>query len=421
MARPLEARLQDAGLIPPDVAQRAAEHQRRTGLPVGDCLVTEGVLAEDVYLRCLAREGQAQFVLSAKLAKLRVPEAVLERVPVRIAERHSVLPVAYDEEAGTLTIACADPTDDEVLAQVRGAAKVEGLVRVVALESSIQAAIKQLYYRDPNAFTADGQPAVLSFRCTQCQSWLSSKDFQCPTCELLVNDEARDESKEPSIIRALIGAPEANPGSGARLRIPSPPDDPATRLAVRISADLVPRIIAGLDILERPLHPFEAYIVSRTDGQITVGELAELCGMGIIEVQSVFTSLVDRGVIELDQPARPPAPEDDGGVVVGRVNLVQVPAPPAEDPTQNLLERVTQLERAGKMEEAMGLLMQGISQLPRPAPLYNRLALVLVNQRDDYLGAERILRMAVTLEPDNPVFKQNLQRVVERVPKIPES
>ncbi|WP_410478087.1 hypothetical protein [Myxococcus sp. MxC21-1] len=43
--------------------------------------------------------------------------------------------------------------------------------------------------------------------------------------------------------------------------------------------------------------------------------------------------------------------------------------------------------------------------------LYSKLALILVHQRKDYRRAVELLERAVALEPNHPVFQQNLLKV----------
>ncbi len=58
------------------------------------------------------------------------------------------------------------------------------------------------------------------------------------------------------------------------------------------------------------------------------------------------------------------------------------------------------------------MLESGIGLLPHPAPLYNRLALVLLDQRRDLARAEGLLRKAVEIDPSNDVYSKNLYKVL---------
>jgi tetratricopeptide (TPR) repeat protein len=82
---------------------------------------------------------------------------------------------------------------------------------------------------------------------------------------------------------------------------------------------------------------------------------------------------------------------------------------------------VVRLEREGQVDRAIELLKRGLSKASAPAPLYNKLALILVSQRKDYLEAAELLERAVELEPRNAVFQQNLLKVVGMAASAPDS
>jgi hypothetical protein len=85
--------------------------------------------------------------------------------------------------------------------------------------------------------------------------------------------------------------------------------------------------------------------------------------------------------------------------------------PPPERP-EDILQRAVRLEREGQVDRAIELLKRGLERSSAPAPIYNKLAIILVSQRKDYAQAAELLERAVALEPDNPVFRQNLLKVV---------
>ena len=78
----------------------------------------------------------------------------------------------------------------------------------------------------------------------------------------------------------------------------------------------------------------------------------------------------------------------------------------------NILAQAVNMERRGDLDGAIYLLKKGISQLPKPGPLYNKLALILIHQRRDFRQAEDLLHKALELEPENEVYEKNLYKVV---------
>jgi Flp pilus assembly protein TadD len=64
------------------------------------------------------------------------------------------------------------------------------------------------------------------------------------------------------------------------------------------------------------------------------------------------------------------------------------------------------------VDGAIHVLKRAITQVKEPAALCNKLALILVNQRKDYRQAEELLNKAIELEPENPVYQQNLFKII---------
>ncbi|MFP2964153.1 tetratricopeptide repeat protein, partial [Myxococcus sp. 1LA] len=78
---------------------------------------------------------------------------------------------------------------------------------------------------------------------------------------------------------------------------------------------------------------------------------------------------------------------------------------------EDFLQRSVRLEREGQVDKAIDVLTRAIARVPEAAVLYSKLALSLVHQRKDYLRAVELLERAVALEPNHPVFQQNLLKV----------
>lgn len=416
-------------------------------------------------------------------------------------------------------------------------------------------------------------------RCPECGASVDDADFACSGCELILNPGTASgvlPVTGPGIVEALLSPSD---WSGVR-RAPEPPPRPASfedQATVRTTGLMdeyaVPRMVASLDLVLNPLHPFEARVASFLDGMASVPEIAQVAELPLIEVQAVLRSLLERRIIELhrhepepeplpveaipaddfppapaelsaqgpvaegtpqdalldpdtdpgfdgpardvpDEPERPPRPiplttqpalggpaRDAPDEPVGRwipvprdtepsftapgrggppalggpeiptaVDLVSGPPtarlraqspspagpapgapastarrrsggspaspepgakarrkpkpkssvagrapPPPPEPEQgaeNVIEQAIALERGGEVNRAIEVLKRGMARVRDPAPVYNKLALILLNQRRDYRGAEDLLRRAIDLEPENSVYEKNLGRVV---------
>jgi HD-GYP domain-containing protein (c-di-GMP phosphodiesterase class II)/DNA-binding response OmpR family regulator len=153
MKKKLGERLVEAGLVTSASIDKALEHQQITGHRLGDCLVELGLLQEAALLRFLAAEFQTRFVSAEKLARAKVQTEVLDKLPVRLAEEHNILPLAYDPERNLLSVVAAEPQNKQVLEEIARVAGISEVYAYVSLRSAIAAAIKKHYYGDLTAFS----------------------------------------------------------------------------------------------------------------------------------------------------------------------------------------------------------------------------------------------------------------------------
>ncbi|HLL03447.1 MAG TPA: tetratricopeptide repeat protein [Myxococcaceae bacterium] len=305
-----------------------------------------------------------------------------------------------------------------------------------------------------------------TLECPECHAAVAPDDFLCENCSLLLNPQLASGEyviTEPSIVRALMSPPmrTSSREMPAAAMGSTVHDSVTVRFAIPIDDDEVPYLKAGMDVARRPLHPFEAYVASFIDGTQSVSALAEATRLPAIEIKVVLKALIERGMVELHHQPAPRPPEDALPLLEGSEFLEEEPEaeeaqstappppppealrsepPPARNPfasakariatprplravqapgsqpaaehSEDLLQRVVRFEREGQVDRAIELLKRGLAQTSAPAPLYNKLALILVNQRKDFSQAAELLERAVELEPHNPVYQQNLLKVV---------
>jgi type IV pilus assembly protein PilB len=433
MARKIGEQLISDGVLTPEMLSRALERQKATGQKLGECLVRLGV-DETPVLRLLAQELKTRFVSTAKLAQTQVDSGILERVPVRLAEGFDFMPLRLDDTGQVLYVVMAEPQRQRALEEICRTVGVARVMPFVAVRRSIRAAIRKHYYSDPQAF----EHMLDDDTCPHCGAPCSADDFQCARCELLLVRHPEDlpPRDNVSLVRALISEPARVPARGT----PPPPQQDKTRV-YSYAPDapvpaLIPSILSGLDLAEKPLNPFEAYILSFVDGRTPLADIGRVTNLSEVELRAVFESLSERGVTRVDRaedkkPA--PAPQARSAKPAPPVQAAtppptatpppppvrETPAPSAspavakgDAATDSILQRVVQLERSGKMQEAVELLEQGISQLRNPAPLYNRLGLILLNQQRDYVRSAKLFQKAADLDPDNSIYMMNLYSVL---------
>lgn len=95
-----------------------------------------------------------------------------------------------------------------------------------------------------------------------------------------------------------------------------------------------------------------------------------------------------------------------------KVERPETPVSPSDRAAESSLQIAIRMEQDGRIDEAVRYLERAITRSPDAASLLNRLAIILLRDRRDFLEAERLLRRALKLEPDHEVYKKNLVMVL---------
>ena len=164
MAKRLGEQLVEAGLVSVEAIESALQQQKITGHRLGDCLLELGLIQEVALLRFLAAEFKTRFVSADKLAKAKIPPEVLDKVPVRMCEAQSFLPLALDNERKILSIVMAEPQNLALVKEITLVTEMDEVFAYVGVRSAISAAIKKHYYGDHTAFAALEQGGVQALR-----------------------------------------------------------------------------------------------------------------------------------------------------------------------------------------------------------------------------------------------------------------
>lgn len=140
--------LVDAGLINDTQLSASLQSQRTWGGKLGSTLVRMGFAREEDILRALS----SQLLLPAvDFNKVKISARAIHAVPLRIAEKYHVIPVALREEQGKkqLVLVMSDPTNLDSVSEI----EFQTGCRVrpaVATDSAISRAI-DFYYRTSGA------------------------------------------------------------------------------------------------------------------------------------------------------------------------------------------------------------------------------------------------------------------------------
>lgn len=173
-------------------------------------------------------------------------------------------------------------------------------------------------------------------KCPQCGERVGRFDYQCPSCELILEDREAPprEKREVSVVRAMMERPRSRTEPG-RPKKPERPESVSTTGPVPAlpSLDRVLHVKAQLRLEQLNLHPYDAWLVSLIDGASTGQMLATKLALAPRELQGVLQGLIEQGVISLGaMKASAPAPRPSE-----RAKTVSMPdaAQPAE-PTEVL-------------------------------------------------------------------------------------
>jgi response regulator RpfG family c-di-GMP phosphodiesterase len=156
----LAAQLKSRGLV--TLAQLDAA-QRQEGVDLCQGLIATGAIREADLLKFLGLYFQTRYVTTEKLSAFKIPQWVLDLVPLEICERYMVIPVRCEKEQGQLSIVCTDPTSAELREEVTKSSSMANVQIFVALRHAVEAAIRRSYRGDIHAFARIDQSLRQNF------------------------------------------------------------------------------------------------------------------------------------------------------------------------------------------------------------------------------------------------------------------
>lgn len=131
-----------AGRITPAQLQAALDEQAAWGGRLGQNLIDQGLIDERALADALARQLYLRIV---DLDRTPPGDDAVRLLPVWLAERYGLIALAVSRERSKILVACADPTGNDGLREVR---RVTGLVPVacIATPTQIDRATRRWYY-----------------------------------------------------------------------------------------------------------------------------------------------------------------------------------------------------------------------------------------------------------------------------------
>lgn len=184
--------LVEAGLLTPAQLSETLRHQRFHGGRMGGNLVSLGFISEDMLMDFLAQQTGVPRLEAKALEQIR-PD-VLKRIPQRMAEQLTILPIEF-KEPKSLVLAMADPSDLNAIDSARFASGLN-IEPLVASHSMLRAAIAEQYRK------AEPQPQVeTTFEVGRS---FSTEDalpvsFDLPAIQITPSREANKEANQSKV------------------------------------------------------------------------------------------------------------------------------------------------------------------------------------------------------------------------------
>lgn len=134
--------LVDAGVITQDDLQRGLELQKTSGRKLGETLVEEGIVDDEVLARLLAEQLGMEMI---DIQSISIPEEVLNLVPQHMLRSKKMIPYAIDpNNMNVLLVAMADPMDFSAMDDISIITNLQ-VEPAIATQHSILLALDRLY------------------------------------------------------------------------------------------------------------------------------------------------------------------------------------------------------------------------------------------------------------------------------------
>jgi len=138
----LDQILLELGCINEAQIKEALLRQKAHGGKFGSQLVYFRYIDEVDLVRALEIQFGCEGV---RLSKIAIDDVVLKLIPEKIAIARRILPFDYDINANVLKIACADPSDQNLINELKFVARGKDVKLYIAAEISLDAAIARYY------------------------------------------------------------------------------------------------------------------------------------------------------------------------------------------------------------------------------------------------------------------------------------
>ncbi len=130
------------GIITPEQLNKALEEQKKSKQKLGEILINLGYVSEEVLFAILAKQFGIQYISLSEYGD--IPQEVISILPEKIVNTYQVIPIEFDKDKKTLTIAMSDPLDLDAIDTLKLYTKYN-IKTVVARKNEIVEAIQKYY------------------------------------------------------------------------------------------------------------------------------------------------------------------------------------------------------------------------------------------------------------------------------------
>jgi type IV pilus assembly protein PilB len=140
--KPLGELLLGKGLVTEEQIKKALVKQAEENRPIGEIMVRLGYVREEDVVGALATQYGFPYL---PLSQYHIHPRVVETIPVEIAAQNCL--IAVDRIGSLLTIAMADPLDEDILKKIKELTKCDIKI-FVSSATEIMKAVKEYYKSD---------------------------------------------------------------------------------------------------------------------------------------------------------------------------------------------------------------------------------------------------------------------------------
>lgn len=144
--KPAKVRLDEIlismGLVTEEIVEKVLQNEEDKGLKLGSRLLYHGYVDEAGLVQALAKQYDCQGVL---LLDLEIHDLIIKMIPKKVALARTVVPFEYNPDDNVLMVACTDPTDRDLIAEINFVARGKEVRFYIAPEIILYTVIARYY------------------------------------------------------------------------------------------------------------------------------------------------------------------------------------------------------------------------------------------------------------------------------------